>query len=235
MKRFAILLAALAMLISFSACSVEEVFELLDEIPAAEEQNVPEASAEEIVVPDEEWDEEAPASDETASADAVQEEPVEEPEPTEQPVEEQPETLQSEEDPAFAEEEEVFVSAPEESQTSASAIDEDGYYYSKDEVALYIYTYAHLPDNYITKNEAQDLGWSGGKLEPYAPDMAIGGDRFGNYEGLLPKKKGRTYTECDIDTQGKKRGAKRIIFSNDGLIYYTEDHYETFELLYGEP
>ena len=65
--------------------------------------------------------------------------------------------------------------------------------------------------------------------------MCIGGDVYGNYEGLLPKKKGRTYYECDIDTLHKKsRGAKRIVFSSDGLIYYTKDHYEHFELLYGE-
>lgn len=65
--------------------------------------------------------------------------------------------------------------------------------------------------------------------------MCIGGDRFGNYEGVLPDAQGRTWTECDIDTlHASKRGAKRIIFSNDGLIYYTEDHYESFELLYGE-
>ena len=77
--------------------------------------------------------------------------------------------------------------------------------------------------------------WSSGSLEKYAPGKAIGGDRFGNYEGLLPDAPGRTFTECDIDTKGaKKRGAKRIIFSNDGLIYYTDDHYESFELLYGE-
>ena len=81
----------------------------------------------------------------------------------------------------------------------------------------------------------QALGWEGGSLEPYAPGKCIGGSRFGNYEGILPEKDGRTYTECDIDTLGaEKRGGKRIVFSNDGLIYYTEDHYETFELLYGE-
>ena len=63
----------------------------------------------------------------------------------------------------------------------------------------------------------------------------IGGSRFGNYEGLLPEADGRTYTECDIDTLGAdSRRAKRIVFSNDGLIYYTEDHYKSFELLYGE-
>lgn len=114
-------------------------------------------------------------------------------------------------------------------------IDENGSYDSKDEVALYIHLYGKLPLNYISKKDAQALGWSSGSLEPYAPGKSIGGSRFGNYEGLLPEAKGRTYTECDIDTKGKKkRGSKRIVFSNDGLIYYTEDHYETFELLYGE-
>lgn len=117
----------------------------------------------------------------------------------------------------------------------AVRIKEEGSYNSKEDVSLYIYTYSHLPDNYITKKEAQALGWNGGSLEPYAPGKSIGGDRFGNREGVLPKKSGRNYTECDIDTRGKKsRGAKRIVFSNDGLIYYTEDHYESFEILYGD-
>ena len=115
------------------------------------------------------------------------------------------------------------------------AIEEDGTYTTKEDVARYIHTYGHLPENFITKKQAQALGWEGGSLEPYAPGKCIGGSRFGNYEGTLPEKDGRTYTECDIDTLGaSKRGAKRIVFSNDGLIYYTEDHYETFELLYGE-
>lgn len=114
-------------------------------------------------------------------------------------------------------------------------IDENGTYTSKEDVAEYIHTYNRLPDNFITKKEAKQLGWSGGGLEEFAPGKCIGGDYFGNYEELLPVKKGRKYTECDIDTLGKsKRGAKRIIFSNDGLIYYTADHYESFELLYGE-
>ncbi len=119
--------------------------------------------------------------------------------------------------------------------SDTTTIDIDGSYTSKDEVALYIHTYNQLPNNFITKKMANKLGWSGGSLEPYAPGKSIGGDHFGNYEGLLPKKAGRTYTECDIDTMyADKRGAKRIIFSNDGLIYYTDDHYETFTLLYGE-
>lgn len=112
---------------------------------------------------------------------------------------------------------------------------EDGSYTTKEDVALYIHLYGCLPSNFITKKEAEALGWKGGSLEPFAPGMCIGGNHFGNYEGLLPEKKGRNYTECDIDTLGAdKRGAKRIVFSNDGLIYYTEDHYESFELLYGE-
>ena len=119
--------------------------------------------------------------------------------------------------------------------TAETVIDEDGSYNGRDEVALYIHTYGRLPENYITKKQAQTLGWSGGSLEPYAPGKCIGGDRFGNYEGLLPKKSGRSYIECDIDTLGaSSRGAKRIVFSNDGLIYYTADHYQSFELLYGE-
>lgn len=116
-----------------------------------------------------------------------------------------------------------------------SAIDEGGTYDKADDVALYIHTYGKLPSNYITKNEAKKLGWSGGSLEEYAPGKCIGGDHYGNYEGLLPDKKGRSYTECDIETLGKSsRGSKRIVFSNDGLIYYTKDHYKTFTLMYGE-
>lgn len=119
----------------------------------------------------------------------------------------------------------------------ALSVDEEGWYDSKEEVALYIHLYGRLPDNYVTKREAQDLGWSGGSVERYAGEgTAIGGSRFGNYEGLLPEAEGRTYTECDIGTVGSSsRGAQRLVFSNDGLIYYTGDHYESFELLYGVP
>lgn len=114
-------------------------------------------------------------------------------------------------------------------------IEEGGAYDGKEEVALYLYTYGELPENFITKQEARALGWNGGGLERYAPGKCIGGDRFGNYEGLLPEARGRAYRECDIDTMGEdSRGAKRIVFSDDGLIYYTDDHYESFTLLYGE-
>ena len=72
-----------------------------------------------------------------------------------------------------------------ESQTAQ--ISEDGSYTSKEDVALYLHTYGRLPDNFITKDEAKSLGWSGGSLEPYAPGKCIGGSRFGNFEGLLPE------------------------------------------------
>ena len=113
-------------------------------------------------------------------------------------------------------------------------VEEDGTYTGKDEVALYLYGFEELPSNFISKNEAKDLGWisSKGNLQDVAPGMSIGGDRFGNYEGLLPKEKNRQYYECDINYEGGRRGAERIIFSNDGLVYYTNDHYKTFEQLY---
>lgn len=116
-------------------------------------------------------------------------------------------------------------------------IDENGVYNSKEDVALYIHIYGRLPSNYVTKDEARALGCESlGHIGDYLEDGAIGGDVFKNREGLLPKKSGRTYYECDIDTWNKtSRGAKRIVFSNDGLVYYTDDHYESFTLLYGEP
>lgn len=112
-------------------------------------------------------------------------------------------------------------------------LEEEGVYTGKDEVALYIHTYHRLPSNFITKDQARALGWSGGSLHGYTPDKCIGGDVFFNYEGTLPKKEGRTYYECDINTLGAdSRSAERLVYSSDGLIYYTKDHYNTFELLY---
>lgn len=104
-----------------------------------------------------------------------------------------------------------------------------GYYYDLSSVVLYLETYGELPDNYITKSEARELGWEGGSVENYREGAAIGGDYFGNREGLLPEAAGRSYTECDIDTNGYgSRGSRRLVFSNDGLYFYTSDHYESF-------
>lgn len=103
---------------------------------------------------------------------------------------------------------------------------EGEYYYDVASVVLYLDEYGELPDNYITKDEARDLGWQGGSVEQFVDGAAIGGDYFGNYEGLLPKNK---YHECDIDTEGyKSRGSRRLIYSDDGKYYYTTDHYGSF-------
>lgn len=122
------------------------------------------------------------------------------------------------------------------SDFKAENIDEKEYYTSKEDVALYIHVYDKLPSNFISKKEASKLGWesSKGNLWDVADQMSIGGDRFGNREKLLPSKEGRQYYECDIDYDGEYRGAKRIVYSDDGLIYYTGDHYKSFSLLYGD-
>ena len=146
------------------------------------------------------------------------------------------ETTVSEEtpgEPEISESTETPEAPKADTGTSDSAVTEGAYYYDLEHVVLYLDRYGVLPDNYITKDEARELGWEGGSVENYLDGAAIGGDRFGNREGLLPEAAGRSYTECDIDTDGQtSRGAKRLVFSNDGLYFYTEDHYETFDELY---
>lgn len=117
---------------------------------------------------------------------------------------------------------------------AAASIDEDGSYTSKEDVALYIHTYGHLPGNFISKSKAKKAGWVAkqGNLDEVCPGMSMGGSQFYNDEGQLPDKNGRTWTECDINYHGGYRGEERIVFSNDGLIFYTDDHYQTFEQLY---
>ena len=107
-------------------------------------------------------------------------------------------------------------------------------YSSPEEVGLYLYVFQELPPNFITKNEARKLGWesSKGNLWDVAYGYSIGGDSFGNREDLLPENRERDYFECDVNYFGGYRGGERIVYSNDGLIYYTGDHYESFELLY---
>lgn len=141
----------------------------------------------------------------------------------------------TEADEVTTEEERTEEVTTEEKTTEAGlSVKKDGRYTSKEEVALYIHTYGKLPSNFITKRDAQDLGWESreGNLWEVTDKMSIGGDRFGNNEELLPIKNGRKYYECDINYQGGYRGSERIVYSNDGLIFYTNDHYETFEQLY---
>lgn len=126
--------------------------------------------------------------------------------------------------------------SPSDPQTDEWSVVEDGEYLDRDSVAEYIHRFGKLPKNFLTKDEAADLGWDSkkGNLWTVAPGCAIGGDIFRNYEGQLPKKSGRVYYECDVNYDGGYRDAERIVFSNDGLIFYTSDHYETFTQLYGE-
>ena len=118
---------------------------------------------------------------------------------------------------------------PPETEPPAQSLDPNGVYTTKEDVALFIYLYHRLPNNFITKNQAEDqYGWEGGSLSRYG--MCIGGDRFYNNEGLLPQN---TYYECDIDTlYSSKRGSKRLVFTYSGIIYYTSDHYRSFQRLY---
>ncbi|RCS41565.1 ribonuclease [Bremerella cremea] len=104
---------------------------------------------------------------------------------------------------------------------------------SPEEVAVvqHIVQHGTLPDSFITKREADKLGWnaSQGNLGKVAPGKSIGGDRFYNREGELPEAPGRKYFEADLDYHGGHRGAERLVYSNDGLIFVTRDHYRSFQ------
>ena len=243
MRKFLNKAALLLMLLTmgiFTACgsmSAEDV-ELLDSVLTTVLEVAEQAAeAEETESSAEEWLEaetvEAERIEEKTAAESERTETAAESESTEmdaepegipEPVSEPQETVQ-ETDTAEVSEDSDFWEV---------TVSEDGEYTSAEEVSLYLHLYDHLPDNYITKKEARALGWdsSRGNLWDVAPGMSIGGDYFGNYEGLLPEDDDRDYYECDIDYEGGYRNAKRIIFSDDGLIFYTEDHYESFEQLY---
>jgi len=210
MKKLLSLLAAAFAALSLTGCSVPDDISFIQDIVNIHDEYTEETQS---AVSTEDSQSNAPAADESAQpeiSDTAEPAPV-----TDEHSEQQP-------------------NAPPE-DTQENALAEDGSYDSPEDVALYIHTYGRLPSNFITKKQARDLGWEGGSVEKYAEGKCIGGDRFGNYEGLLPEKAGRSYTECDVNTLGaSSRGAERIIFSPDGLIYYTGDHYAHFTLLYGE-
>ena len=101
-------------------------------------------------------------------------------------------------------------------------------------IADYIFEHGELPDNFITKKEAQALGWDKyvNKVSDVAPGKSIGGDYFGNYEKQLPVVQGRKYYEADCYYFGGDRNEYRIIYSNDGHVWFTGDHYQTFTELF---
>ena len=161
----------------------------------------------------------APTEPETISLPVIEDDPADQDE--EPPEETSAET--SAEDP-------IETALPEE--PPVETISEDGEYTSPEDVAAYIHEFGHLPSNFITKSEARDLGWdnSRGNLWDVAPGKSIGGDRFGNYEGLLPDD--TKYKECDVNYTGGYRGAERLIYGENGSVYYTNDHYSSFTQLY---
>ena len=230
MKRIASLLLALLLVVNLCACTewnevlstLPELTEALGGTDASTSATVPDSSVPDVTVPDQT---DPDVTEPTVTEPATTAPNVTEPTPTEpaptQPQPTQPTPTQPQ---------------PTEPEVTEPYLDPNGSYTTKEDVALYIHLYGKLPSNFITKSQAKKLGWSSGSLERYAPGKCIGGDTFQNREGLLPKKAGRTYKECDIGTLGaSSRGSKRIVYSNDGLIYYTSDHYASFTLLYGEP
>ncbi len=112
--------------------------------------------------------------------------------------------------------------------------EEDGPVTEPQAIADYLFKHGELPENFITKEEAQDLGWDSSRnyVSDVSPGKSIGGDRFGNYEGQLPKARGRKFFECDANYTGGKRGPERIVYSSDGHVWYTKDHYGTFMELF---
>lgn len=96
--------------------------------------------------------------------------------------------------------------------------------------ADYWLTYARmLPDYYITREEADHLGWKrGSDLAKVAPGKMLEGGQYYNIDGHLPDAPGRIWYEADINYKGGHRNSERILFSNDGLIFATYDHYTTF-------
>ena len=228
MKKILALILALVMLLSLTGCA--EIPEIVPStVPGQLETTAPTGSTENTTQPTKPTETDPTVPTTQAPTQPSTEEPTQpstQP-PTEKPTE--PPTQPPTEKPT-----EPPTQPPTEAPTEP-AIAEDGWYYSKEDVSLYLHTYGRLPSNFLTKDQARALGWKSGSVERYKAGAAIGGDRFGNREGLLPNAAGRQYYECDIDTNGQSsRGAKRIVFSNDGLIYYTDDHYRSFTLLYRE-
>ena len=169
-----------------------------------------------------EWQSAPPQSDASSEAPAQSIAPPQSDASSESPAQSiaPPQSDASSESPAQS------IAPPQSDAVSRTGVERGTYYYDLEHVILYLDTYGELPENYITKSEARKLGWTGGSVEPYRTGAAIGGDRFGNMEGLLPNG---SYTECDLDTAGRSsRGAKRLIFSSSGRYFYTDDHYESF-------
>lgn len=222
---FAVLIALLTVLLSFGGCTQDEVIDTALTVLDVVLSDSGESSPSEQSTPPE-------------SANAPPQTEVQPPSgsssgPTASPSSEAPKSSGIPSSSSSVSVSESPSQAVEEEHDSPS-VEEDGWYSDRDSVALYLHTFGKLPGNFITKKEASALGWDSkkGNLWEVAEGMSIGGDSFGNREGLLPAAKGRKWYECDINYQGGYRGAERILYSSDGLVYYTGDHYQTYTQLY---
>ena len=94
----------------------------------------------------------------------------------------------------------------------------------------YLFYLGHLPEYYIDKETARQAGWQSKKktLSAACPGKMLGGDVFANDASKLPSAPGRVWYEADINYSGGKRNRQRILYSNDGLLFVTYDHYQTF-------
>ena len=228
---FAVLIALLTVLLSFGGCTQDEVIDtaltVLDAVlsdsgeSAPSEQSAPPESAN---APPQTEVQPPSGSSSGSTASPSSEAPKSSEIPSSSSSVSVSESSSVPESPSQAVEE----------QPDSPSVEEDGWYSDRDSVALYLHTFGKLPGNFITKKEASALGWDSrkGNLWEVAEGMSIGGDSFGNREGLLPAAKGRKWYECDINYQGGYRGAERILYSSDGLVYYTGDHYQTYTQLY---
>lgn len=220
----------ISVLLAFSGCSSLQDAEAVLEMLEQEEQHY-EEQVEDIKVEDSDDIEDAVIQEE----DTVLEENEEGTEvDTQEPSFEEEPVVSEEEAEQDSSGEELYEDPQQDHTVEEYTVVEGGSYTTKEEVALYIHLFGELPVNFITKNEAKELGWVNkeGNLHEVAPGMSIGGDRYGNYEQILPNGK---YKECDINYHGGYRGDERLVYSQDGYIYYTDDHYETFTQLYPEP
>ncbi len=118
--------------------------------------------------------------------------------------------------------------------TSSTAANDISSLTQQQRVASYLHQHQRLPAWYLTKSEARRQGWEPGKgnLCQILPGRAIGGDRFSNREKVLPEKQGRRWFEADVNYDCGRRGSDRMLYSSDGLIYVTSDHYRNVKQVY---
>lgn len=115
---------------------------------------------------------------------------------------------------------------PNSTSKNSKSIDE----LTKENVVInYVKKNHELPDYYLTKSEARNQGWnaSAGNLCEVLPGKAIGGDKFSNREKQLPK--GNQYFEADVNYNCGNRNGDRIVFTKNGEVWLTHDHYRSFE------